>query len=194
MPTMWTYLSLLYFYSICFLYLFLIFCLLHFSHLIVYDTDDTLKVKYFVCDIFELNWNSYPAILLTTSLRLSSSIISVAFDRGRGANHQINLKLFSSLHHALFWWQSFIAFLGTSDGRPMWMRRFLIKWRIIGKARPTTDPFLPTRHNHPPIAPNLPEAHIFFKNWLISPFFWTFYFFPPCAQPSTFVFRPLAPL
>ena len=50
---------------------FLGFCSLRF--LIVYN-DDTLKVKYFVWTIFELNWNSYPPIL--TFLHLSSCIIT----------------------------------------------------------------------------------------------------------------------
>ena len=47
---------------------FLIFCLLHFPQLIVYD--GTLKVKYFVWDIFELNWNSYLPILFPSAFQL----------------------------------------------------------------------------------------------------------------------------
>ena len=70
-PTICT--SLSYFYSVCFVFswYFAFFIFLHWLSMIDY----TLKVKYFVWDIFELNWNSYPPIL-PSSLYLSSFIMS----------------------------------------------------------------------------------------------------------------------
>ena len=101
-------LSFVFLFYLFFLYLSWYFCLLHFPHLIVYDTD-TLKVKYFVWNIFELNWNSYPPIFLSASLCLSSFILSMW-----RYWHQINTP-----NHVVLWWQSIVAFLGTCDGQPM---------------------------------------------------------------------------
>ena len=109
-PTICT--SLSYFYSVCFVFswYFAFFIFLHWLSMIDY----TLKVKYFVWDIFELNWNSYPPIL-PSSLYLSS-FSCPAFASCIQTRNCLHIPWFS-----LFQWyfpvtrQSFIAFGVTFD-------------------------------------------------------------------------------
>ena len=110
---------------------FLIFCLLHFPQLIVYD--DTLKVKYFVWDIFELNWNSYLPILFPSAFQLVF-LSCVAFEREGW------LKSLSSVHHSFA--NHVLLFLETSDA-PNMKTEVLINWRIIGKDHPQQTPSCP---------------------------------------------------
>ena len=117
----------LFLFCISILYLFctfLIFCLLHFPQLIVYD--DTLKVKYFVWHIFELNWNSYPPILFPSAFQL---VFYYAWLLTEGGMAWIIVQSLS------FFANHLLLFLETSDA-PNMKTEVLIKWRIIGKAHP----------------------------------------------------------
>ena len=122
------------FYLFC---IFLIFCLLHFPQLIVYD-DDSPKVRYFVCDIFELNWNSYSPIF-----QLSSSFyfynVSLLTETSLESSQPFIYRFSSECEQWNFWC------------RPMWTQlRFRSNGALLEKLinhRPT-DPFLPSRHNH----------------------------------------------
>ena len=109
---------------------FLIFCLLHFPQLIVYDTD-TLKVRYFVWDIFELNWNSYrPIFHLFSSFHFYNMT-------GLESSPPFIYLFFSRCEQCEQW--NFWC-------RLMWtQRRFWSNGALL--ERPT-DPFLPSLHNH----------------------------------------------